>query len=108
VHPESLDECVTVFLDSAVYAELAQVADDVATFKACEPITDKNDAAPVAGSDDDFAGHDGSSGVNPPDTGGAGTHVQTRRAEVEIKIDPSMDPEKLEKLLVVLKKYGQI
>jgi hypothetical protein len=34
--------------------------------------------------------------------------VGKSKAQVEIKIDPSMDPEKLDKLLGVLKKYGQI
>lgn len=111
VHPDSLDECVNLFVKSAVFASLATEDGDKVCFTETEgPKTVERSREELG---DDF----GSVEEDETNKGGEDELVKATnkftdpgrtRAQVEIKIDPSMDPEKLEKLLGVLKKYGQI
>lgn len=110
VHPDTLDECVQLFVDSACDAGLAEKIGDEVKFHAStiavltgagtEDVDDTH-------SDEGDTGQENGEGED----GVAKSSTQSRKAGIanlEIKIDPSMDPEKLDKLLGVLKKYGQI
>lgn len=112
VHPESLDDCVSIFVKSAVYASLAREDGDNVGFTTAkgsvaldEKARQKKDDADSAKETTEEKMHRDEESLNPNNS--LRLHGRTK-AQVEIKIDPSMDPEKLEKLLGVLKKYGQI
>jgi len=122
VHPESVDECTDLFVTSAVFAGLAQENGDSVSFHpagARLPVTGP-DARPeqYAELPDADTGKESTETVTPGELGGteasqgvarADKVVKGRgRADISIQIDPSMDPEKLDKLLNVLRKYDQI
>lgn len=118
VHPDSLDDCIGVFISSAVFAGLADEDGDPVVFPdspvvAQESSQDSDDAGEAAELMEDIVSkREGTSHDELGDDDEASRvkrdRLPTGRANLEIKIDPSMDPEKLEKLLDVLKKYGQI
>jgi hypothetical protein len=128
VHPESADECVEVVLASLVTAGLGSVSDDQVTFMhvgelvKAEEKPDSTDVDASEPNEDDREGatdgNDEIAAPNTPEDVLARTptlqpeiSTQQRRqssTQVSIAIDPSMDPEKLEKLLKVLRDFGQI
>lgn len=122
VHPDSLEECVAIFTESAISAGLAKEDGDSIIFHATPTLessdTDKEedqpDDLPIDPPDDpesstpDVADNDTKNDMDPDQETHINLDSQKTRANLEIKIDPSMDPEKLDKLLGVLKKYGQI
>jgi hypothetical protein len=106
VHPESADECVRIFVDSLVYAKLAEVAqDDIvigqAPTTAVEPTEGEK---PVFIEDTPPADEEHKTDTELP----AMLRKPTPAAQVNISVDSSMDPEKLERLLKLLKQYGAI
>lgn len=111
VHPESLDECVSHFINSLEYAKLATTnGDDVSiiAFSNVPPQENKKqeEAEGEKGKQEEAPPVD-----NKPKDVEANLDVIPRgqpKSNIDIKIDPAMDPEKLEKLLAVLRKYGQI
>lgn len=119
VHPDSLDECVQVFVESAIYAGLASESGDSIEFHAApvpsisnsntdadedsnEIPSDNITLADENERDDSDENNDETNSSNPQNK------QMQQKSNIDIKIDPSMDPEKLDKLLAVLKKYGQI
>jgi hypothetical protein len=112
VHPDSLDECVSIFVKSAVFASLASENGDNVTFTAAQGSSSLEEKGSKLGDD---SGSTEEKEEEKTHREGESLNSSSRmslsgrmKAQVEIKIDPSMDPEKLEKLLGVLKKYGQI
>jgi hypothetical protein len=113
VHPDSLDECVDLFINSVVFAGLATEESGNVQFTRGQtespagPADDTEDENPTDLDGDNGEEEESSEErTSRPPKGSPLTNKP--KAHVEIKIDPSMDPEKLEKLLGVLKKYGQI
>lgn len=116
VHPDSLDECVETFVNSAISAGLANEEGDKVRFHAAPKLVklekdtedgEENELEPESDAEerhentDDAAEEESLADFED-------SHKRAGTANLEIKIDPSMDPEKLDKLLGVLKKYGQI
>lgn len=116
VHPDSSDDAVSVFVESAIFAGLASETGDSIDFYAT-PAQELNDLPTTDGDSDNDVGKKESGNVSkernvdekntkykpqPPLPG------KKPSALIEFKIDSSMDPEKLEKHLAVLRKYGQI
>lgn len=114
VHPDSLDECVDLFTKSVLFASLGVATEqngDVQFMRGqlastADNTNDADDDNPTGSKQDDDRTAAMEEKTLPP--GGGSSSTNRAKAQVEIKIDPSMDPEKLEKLLGVLKKYGQI
>jgi hypothetical protein len=119
IHPDSVDDATNLFVKSACFAGMANADGDNISFTARIPEQTGDNL------DDDQA--DGLDDVKEAEAdGGAldGTDIpqlaakqaaqekvilpEGNRANIDIRIDPSMDPEKLDKLLAVLKKFGQI
>lgn len=120
VHPDSADECLTVTIDSMVHCGLWQkagddsfaVSSDQQTAAEMEIKEGGNEGVGVPKAEDELPAASGL-GEAGSKTGPESTTLLNRspvrsKANVEIKIDPSMDPEKLERLLGVLRKYGQV
>lgn len=118
VHPEVVDECVELFLLSAADAELANRSGTDVTFGSVasgmvgEPIESEEGADETDLNDVEEENTKESENETEESLDGRKARSQQpapkSKASLEIKIDPSMDPEKLDKLLGVLKKYGQI
>ncbi len=114
VHPDYADKCVSVFIESVVYASLATQEGDDIDFGQHPAIQDdpevEGDGSEEIDEQGDGKGDDTSErpggGRNPKKD--RTRHERRSKAQVQINIDPSMDPEKLEKLLKVLSDYGQI
>jgi hypothetical protein len=108
VHPDSLDECVDVFISSAITAGLAVENGDTITFSASPKAyqADELDSLVRETPVDDVA----PDLPSQPDRN-MGRQMEKSnhlKANIDIKIDQSMDPEKLDKQLSLLKKYGLI
>lgn len=117
VHVDSLSKCVDVFVKSLVFAGLGSNNADQVTLK-------PSALAPTSGDpdiDDKDKSDDGADTLkpnakqeeerdaeSPSRTKLKGMTNQSSDVRVNITIDPTMDPEKLEKHLSVLKKYGVI
>ena len=123
VHPDNLDKCVNLFLESAEYAGVGQRDADGITLSVIpvdqsanagvDAVTDENpkdeslpnDPAPAA-----------DSLKQPPapklpvDPGASAERPTSSRAviQVNIDLDSSLDTDKLEKQLALLRKYGAI
>lgn len=119
VHPDSLEEFLSVFVNSCVYAGVAAKEGDDICFVLDTHIQEIEDQLEVveeenvedpASTNEGQTDIDGGPGEGRNDferqQGNLGNTPQ--KADIQIKIDPSMDPEKLDKLLGVLKKYGQL
>jgi hypothetical protein len=119
VHPDSADECVDIFIDSAVVAGPGTLAgDSVALIKAGE-------IAPAAG---ETAASEGAVPPEEPETAEGGTaealagpnsdagpetekpapRANRAGVNVTLTVDSSSDPDKLQKQLELLRKYGVI
>ena len=121
IHPDSADHATELFVKSALFAGLITVNGDNISFVAHSaiPTDDSHEGEPTdaVGSKEEESNDEGESddldSPPPDDRDQQGSQPPSRsavgnRANIEIRIDPSMDPEKLEKLLSVLKRYRQI
>lgn len=115
VHPDSLDEFLTIFTQSCIYSGLAskdgedfcfsldlhiQDIEDQIEEETLEENIENNGEEPEAG--------DAEEKPEKPNVQQKDLGASKQKADIQIKIDPSMDPEKLDKLLAVLQKYGQL
>lgn len=109
VHPESLEECVDIFVSSAIYAKLAIDNGDSVTFYSTPTQSENTDISePVEDTNDDGA-IDKTNNIPQTYEETKIKHPSSRAAaNIDIKIDPSMDPEKLERQLSLLRKFGLI
>ena len=124
VHPESLDEFITIFISSCIYCGLASEEGDNVSFildQNVQTIEDSVEEELEQESEEEMDNSDEDLDKPEEDTEQKHGQGQTKqdkprthagntpqKADIQIKIDPSMDPEKLDKLLAVLKKYGQL
>lgn len=123
VHPTSADECARLFIDSAVTAKLGTLnGDSIALVKAGE-IT-PGEASPEVEDVTEVETHEEepaatvAAATNPPDPAkrsGSGTPPEPEKPGAEkpavtlsLTVDPTSDPEKLEKQLKLLRQYGVI
>jgi hypothetical protein len=108
VHPDLKDEFVKVLIESAEIAELAKIDGAFVLF------TNQEDGKELESDDEDDAQEDdnGNSDENDGDENGRYTKTKKQGSvsniNVSIDVNASMDPEKLEKLLKLLKGYGAI
>jgi len=116
VHLDTADSCVEVFVSSLEHAGLAKADQDNVVFvkspaeapQAAPGTTPEAGAAEAetattetpAGKEEILQPGGAADLPKPPRTTGA--------IQVNISVDPSMDPEKLEKLLKLLKQYGAL
>jgi hypothetical protein len=124
VHPDNLEKCVTLFVESIVFAGLGEMNGDEISLAPPvmeQPEVPSADAAPDEGVGE-RSGPGGSkeSGnaekrqsvpVKPPLAAGAATeHAPSGRSviHVNIDLDSSLDTEKLERQLELLRRYGAI
>lgn len=111
VHPDKAKLFSQIFIDSAKIAGLCSVKGDEVSFEMA-PYVEKevqnenellneleNENTQPENENQDF--HEEKSNSKNP-------LVESKNPNLEIKIDPSLDPEKLEKQLQVLKKFGLI
>ena len=116
VHPDSLDVCCNVFVDSLLYAGLATKNGEDVKFENITVLTDIQTVDQEEGKEGkDTEGDDlvqgpknPTDGIGNKNQGNTQGRINKGTSQIEIKIDPSMDPEKLDKLLNVLRKYNQI
>ena len=120
VHPDHLETCTDLCIGSLVFAGLAtEVGDDYrisSLEEAGKGSSDETDAlaanggseeqAPENNSDDGENAEEGGNGM--PDGGSPGTNSIGSAVNVTLTVDSSMDPEKLERQLKLLKKYGAL
>jgi len=126
VHPDSAEECVRLFIDSALTAGIGTLDGDALTLipsasisedtSAChENVFDDAEEDSEIPSDGDGT-LDGDEPAPPASNGSPAAGEPQRRSEREAKpgvalalqVDPSSDPDKLEKQLRLLRKYGLI
>ncbi|TMP95772.1 MAG: hypothetical protein E6L07_06615 [Verrucomicrobia bacterium] len=114
VHPDSGEKCVDLFVESAVYAGLASEKDD--------EIQISSSASPSKAHEDDLKDTEESDilGAQKESTDGnegdKSEEVILRKSaktvggqmNISITLDSTMDPEKLEKYLKLLREYGAI
>lgn len=118
VHPDTADECVKIFVGSLQYAGLAKVnQDDIIVSKftqvATHDLLSKDSATDTSTETETIKTNKSNSQEGESDKFGFDPASINRRPitpsfQVSISIDPSMDPDKLEKLLKLLKQYGAI
>jgi hypothetical protein len=111
VHPDNLDNCAEIFVESALYAGLAKQNGEAVTFYVAPQ--DNNDPEEISEDKEQEGTAEEKKDLEtptPPSTGASARKQQPNQAKanIDIKIDPSMDPEKLEKHLSALRKYGLI
>lgn len=120
VHPESADECVTIFKNSLIYAGIGKILENDKFQVLPLPITtlekDKEKSSDEL-KENELQEEDEQMASNANKRNGSDQYqkqtIQKRgtvksNVNVNIDVDPSMDPEKLEKLLKLLKNYGAI
>lgn len=118
VHPDSGEECINVFVDSLVYSGLATIVDSDKV-QIIEAITQDEVIEEQSTEQEDETLEPASTETpaiqqNPINPETSNEQIQLTKKQgasninVNIDIDPSMDPEKLEKLLKLLKGYGAI
>lgn len=111
VHPDNLEECVEIFIDSAVYAGLATDNGEAITFHSA-PQTSQGAENSLEEEEQEGSDEEGDNPEVPLPLSVDRTPTRTQssqsKANIDIKIDPSMDPEKLEKQLSLLRKFGLI
>lgn len=117
VHPDSGDECVSIFKESLIYAGLAKTVETDKLQVLSAPIetptgndteTDEDEDQTEKLEDDVTDETKDNKGNKTDETTIARKNSTHSNVNVNIDIDPSMDPEKLEKLLKLLKNYGAI
>ena len=118
VHPESAGECAQLFIESALIASLGTMSGDSIVFVKAGEIAlgtgddtgdnieepGEEDSGEVAAAKKTSAGKDSnSSGSKPP-----AAHATKPEVTLTLTVDPSSDPDKLEKQLKLLRQYGII
>jgi hypothetical protein len=107
VHPENLDSAVSLYAATLNFAGLATVEGDKVVHKAIKNSTISTDEHNDDVSSDDPSGDNGEGKTDPREDGGENG---TPRAifHVNVSLDASLDSDKLEKQLALLKRYGAI
>lgn len=115
VHPDSLEEFLTIFTQSCIYSGLASKEGDNFCFSLDahvqeieDQIEEEDESQEDVEGDEEIDVNDVEEKPEKPNLRQQDLGRSKQKAEIQIKIDPSMDPEKLDKLLAVLKKYGQL
>jgi hypothetical protein len=111
VHPDSADDCVKIFTDSLVYAGLAQVDQDQVILSTTSKFPEKTETEETQIEEhleNDSKDTDVEHENKDPEFKQTDRRPITPAFHVNISIDSSMDPEKLEKILKVLKQHGAI
>jgi hypothetical protein len=118
VHPESAEECAQLFVDSAITACLGTLEGDSLTLTNAGAIAPA--AEPDTGDDEEPENQEPAGEINeeqnvPDKKNGSGRGSQTPPPHgakpgltVNLTVDPSSDPDKLEKQLKLLRQYGVI
>jgi hypothetical protein len=121
VHPDSADKCVACFVDGAIHAGLGSVdGENIALINAgaiaaaAAPAADDQDLEPeeqVEETEQEFVGEERE--ARSPAMNDGGEEQRRKAAElprgdvrVNLAVDSSSDPDKLEKQLKLLKQYG--
>lgn len=113
VHPDSADKCIEIFVNSLVYSGLAKIEQDSITISEVSQdtttsLSSSEDIGNVQNADAGDMVDKGNINCNGEQASDSSRQTRRHMAQVNISIDPSMDPEKLEKLLKLLKQYGAI
>ena len=128
VHPESGDECVKLFVESIVFSGLAkQDQDQIEVLGHDQSTSETNSQDPNLNGDSDQAlskwqppetaskivqpteNNAGESRSNDGETQVLPSTILTKSpVQLNLDVDSTMDPEKLEKLLRLLKSYGAL
>jgi hypothetical protein len=120
VHPDSADNCLKEVVESLVYSKLWEdvgndnfkvLSDTGFTTSNEEPEGAKEPESTQTDEEGESPPLDRTEKTPPialPFNSNIISKPSHQKANLEIKIDPSMDPEKLDRLLGVLRKYGQI
>jgi hypothetical protein len=114
VHPDSAGECAQIFLDSAVTAHLGTINGDIVTLVAAgslgfAPETDQEEAEPK--------NQEGDEEINQEEEEQESTDLESPAEPISKRptktgvnlnftVDSSSDPDKLEKQLKLLRRYG--
>ena len=113
IHPDLRDEFVKIFSESAKEAKLC--TDNGTTLDFNLPVSANTDLPSIEEEESTTHAeeHDASNGASVNDESPQPTHISRKsgpisNVSINIDIDPSMDPEKLEKQLKLLKAYGVI
>jgi hypothetical protein len=121
VHPESLDACVGCFIEGAIHSGFGARTDDgvdlsQATLAPPPPpadvdaeiIAEKGSAAATIKQPPAPAAAAGSKTGGAPDPDAAASRTEKPVVTLALTVDPSSDPDKLEKQLKLLREYGVI
>lgn len=115
VHPDNAEECVDIFVDSLIYSGLAiKAVDDKIQINPTGVSIEENPIPSDENQEDSELSerHDNQGHAAGKEQLDGKNHFEKSKGasniNVNIDVDPSMDPEKLEKLLKLLKKYGAI
>lgn len=118
VHPDSLEKATQLFIDGAVFAGLATpdgdnitiLRPDVPTSSTQPLVVDEDEPTEESGDEPDPTDDSDDTPENPVDGAGAAAPKGPARAvaSVAFSVDSSMDTDKLEKQLKLLRKYGVI
>ncbi len=115
VHQDSADECVSLFIESAEFAGLAKRNGDQVTFEATPgglgrpAIVEEADIEEAEGEDvKNGEGGESKESLEAPQAQAKSGSANARGGafQINLNIDPTMDPEKLEKHLKLLRSYG--
>ncbi len=104
VHPANLDQFMDIFVSSAKFAGLCSVKDDEVTFLTTDDVMDEEIEDNKEQDSDSGEENKEDDTVDQPikKTGGS------LKPNIQINVDPTLDPEKLEKQLKILKRFGLI
>ncbi len=124
VHPESASECTNLFIASALAAQVASMDGDSVTIKSAANSTpseasddeDQNghvEDGAQAGADEEEAIGENSEGKATERTEGPSTPKRQQKGSqatvnLNLSVDSTTDPDKLEKQLSLLKKFGML
>src|ERR1700693_873634 len=118
VHPESAAECAQLFMDSAVTAAIGTVSGDSISLVNVGPITPATDGSRMdeltdnenqTKTADEAGGESKASATNSTNQVKSGNSRRIKPGvTLTLTVDPSSDPDKLEKQLKLLRQYGMI
>ncbi len=111
VHPDKAAECIKIFVNSLCYAKLAELLteDTIKLVSLMDSEPEEISSVANLGKKDESNSKDQSGQIEDDyDDNPESTSPTKSLVKVNIDIDPSMDPEKLEMHLKLLKKYGAI
>jgi hypothetical protein len=114
VHPDSGSKCVDLFIESAIYAGLASEKDDEIQISSSTSFSQADEDAIAETEQSDKSGARNESDQNVTDDKSKevvprkSTKTMGGQMNISITLDSTMDPEKLEKYLKLLREYGAI